>query len=577
MKAAAIIPRLILICALWIPSAYAQQPAQARIGVLRLSSSTPSSGNQQLQLFNLTGPTNCDQVTYTVCDNLTITNWTLVVKYTNLTGPHTSTFTATASDNIAPHDNLLGPYSGQANNPWTFDESCTSGTCPPSDTVITQVTFTGTIGSSNPTVLNVQSSGNTGSFFASPTITAQYTPQISSSDNGVVVYDPIPLQVTSAAFPGLQLSATSLDLGKVWLHQKGQSSSVTITNAGTGTLHVQDIVPPSSFTDDLGSCALAVAPGASCTFSVAFTPGSQGSATGNIAIYSDAPGSPHSLSISGTGIDLALALTRPGRPSRSGANLVKVGAASRFQVKLSSNAAGETVTLSCSDPPPGTSCSVDPSQFVLSGGSDTATVVLTARSAGTGQKPSATTGLYTMSVTARTAGGSRSLALPVEVGTQEYEAVSATGSPAPRLPASTGEPTRSDQSPPPIAVVPSPTGLGGRRSSQESTLALHADKPLTHPGDLVTFVATVKSDGAPAHGEVLFHAGAELLGKATLDEKGVATFTTSLLPVGKHSISATYAAGTGSPEVSSPAVVHTVQEATPGGAPPNENKEERER
>jgi hypothetical protein len=582
MKAAGFIIRLTLVCALWIPSAYSQQPAQAGIGVLRLSSSTPSSGNQQLQLFNFTGPTNCDQVTYTVCDNLTITNWTLVVKYTDLTGSHTSTFTDTGSDNIAPHDNLLGPYTGQVNNPWTFDESCTSGTCPPFDTVITQVTFTGTIGSSNPTVLNVKSSGSTSSFFASPTITVQYTPQIASSDSGVVVYDPIPLQVNAAVSPALQLSATGLDLGHVWVYQSGQSSSVTITNAGTASLHIQNIVTtPSSFTDQLGSCALAVAPGATCTFSVAFKPGAQGPATGTIAIYSDAPGSPHSLSVSGQGIDLALTLTRPTRPTRSGANLVKVGEAAEFQVELSSNAIGEPVSLFCSNPPPGTTCSVNPSQLLLSGRSDTVTVVLAKGSAVSGQRPSAATtpeGMYTMTVTARTAGGSRSIALPVQVASQDETANSA-GSPAQRLPASTAAPAgQSDQPPPPtVAVVPTPPALSGPdavagRSPQELTLELHSDKSLTRPGDLVTFVATLKSVGDSAHGEVVFHSGDQLLGKATLDEKGIATFTTSLLPVGKHSITATYAAGPGSPEVSSPAVVHTVQTSTTGAPPANANK-----
>lgn len=578
MKQVAFIIRLTLVCALWIASAYPQQPAQARIGVLRLSSSTPSPGNQQLQLFNFTGPTNCDQVTYTVCDNLTITNWTLVVKYTDLAGPHTSTFTATATDNISPHDNLLGPYTGQANNPWTFDESCTSGTCPPFDTVITQVTFTGTVGASNPTVLNVKSSGSTSSFFASPTITVQYTPQMASSENGVVVYDPIPLVVSAAVFPAVQLSTTSLDLGGVWVRQSGQPNNITITNPGTASLHIQSIVAtPSSFTDQPGTCALAVAPAASCTFTAAFSPGSQGPATGTITIYSDAPDSPHLISVSGQGIDLALALTRTGRPTRSGANLVKVGEAAEFQLGLSSNAIGETVSLFCGNPPPGTTCSVVPSQLLLGGRSDTATVILTSGTAVSARQPSAVTnpeGLYTMTVTARTRGGSRSIALPVQLTDQPDETPNSAVSKSQQLPAPASP---GDQPPPTLAVAPTPPPSPGasdaaQRSPRAITLELHSGKSLTHPGDLVTFMATVKSAADPAHGEVVFHLGDQWLGKATLDEKGVATFTTSLLPVGKHSITATYAAGPGASEVSSPAVVQTVEAAATGGPPANANK-----
>ena len=53
---------------------------------------------------------------------------------------------------------------------------------------------------------------------------------------------------------------------------------------------------------------------------------------------------------------------------------------------------------------------------------------------------------------------------------------------------------------------------------------------------------------------------------------GTATFATPLLPVGKHSITAMYAAGPGTIEGSSPAVVHTVQTATAGGAPADAKK-----
>lgn len=173
------------------------------IGELQLFSNTPSSGNQQLQLFNMTG-SNCD-ATYAVCSNLNITNWSLTVEYNYLGGATQSkTFTAGAADAIGPYDLGVGPYTGQASNPWTFDESCTPGTCPPFDTVITLVTFTGSIGTNDPTVLNNLFGAPGSTFFASPTFTVQYTPQTSQLDlgNNYAFYDPVELLVNSSSGGG---------------------------------------------------------------------------------------------------------------------------------------------------------------------------------------------------------------------------------------------------------------------------------------------------------------------------------------------------------------------------------------
>ncbi len=145
------------------------------IGQISSISYLPQAGNQTVQVFNSTGM--CDGVNFLVCDNLNISDWTLVVELN--TG--TQTFTAMGSwDDIGP-----GSYSGQLSSPWEFDQSCTSGMCPPFDTTITHVTFSGSIGpSGGPVLLNVGSPGSTTTFFANNKFSVDYTPTLDA--NGYV-------------------------------------------------------------------------------------------------------------------------------------------------------------------------------------------------------------------------------------------------------------------------------------------------------------------------------------------------------------------------------------------------------
>ena len=76
------------------------------------------------------------------------------------------------------------------------------------------------------------------------------------------------------------------------------------------------------------------------------------------------------------------------------------------------------------------------------------------------------------------------------------------------------------------------------------------------PGASVTLTATVISAGGTPTGQVKFQDGDTVIGTATLNGAGVATFTTSTLAVGAHSLSASYA-GDGSFAGSASAPVNT--------------------
>ena len=77
--------------------------------------------------------------------------------------------------------------------------------------------------------------------------------------------------------------------------------SFTIENTGTGTLNLGAFTASSEFSATApGSTSLA--PGATTTFNVTFTPTGTGARTGSITIPSNDPGTPYILNLSGTGL-----------------------------------------------------------------------------------------------------------------------------------------------------------------------------------------------------------------------------------------------------------------------------------
>src|SRR5256884_4260307 len=73
----------------------------------------------------------------------------------------------------------------------------------------------------------------------------------------------------------------------------------------SGALSVSSIAVTGTNTGDFAetdNCGGSVAAGASCTINVTFTPGAAGSRTAAISITDNAPASPQTISLSGTGL-----------------------------------------------------------------------------------------------------------------------------------------------------------------------------------------------------------------------------------------------------------------------------------
>lgn len=96
-----------------------------------------------------------------------------------------------------------------------------------------------------------------------------------------------------------QFSPGSVDFGTRPIHSAHQIS-VTLSNAGNSALTLNDLSIGGAFTatDD---CPATLAPNASCTVQITFSPDAAGNYSGVLSLNSDAPGAPAAVTLSGVG------------------------------------------------------------------------------------------------------------------------------------------------------------------------------------------------------------------------------------------------------------------------------------
>ena len=99
--------------------------------------------------------------------------------------------------------------------------------------------------------------------------------------------------------PALELSVTQIGFGNTFVGQL-VTHEVTLRNVGQAMLQVSAVVAGGAFFTD-GACVGPIAPNATCTVHVTFSPWTSGGAGGRLQVFSNAPNSPHAVSLSGTG------------------------------------------------------------------------------------------------------------------------------------------------------------------------------------------------------------------------------------------------------------------------------------
>src|SRR5213592_187912 len=132
-----------------------------------------------------------------------------------------------------------------------------------------------------------------------------------SNSAGTVTSSAATLTVNPAPAPAVQfLSPTPINFGNDVVGVKS-SLPLIIKNAGTATLTITQVTETGSaaFTVTGLSLPLSVNAGQQTTITVAFLPTAVGTVSGNLSIVSNAPSSPNSVALNGTGIAATLTLS----------------------------------------------------------------------------------------------------------------------------------------------------------------------------------------------------------------------------------------------------------------------------
>src|SRR5438876_110504 len=169
---------------------------------------------------------------------------------------------------------------------------------------ITKISLTGANGKDYAQTNNC---GKTLAAGASCTITVTFTPtaegtrtgSVSISDNASGSPQAVTLTGTGLA-PLVSLSPTTLTFSSQTVGTTSSPQNVTLTNTGNSSLSITSITISGDFAQT-NTCGSTVAAGANCSISVTFTPTTTGTRTGVVTITDNATGSPHSVSLSGTG------------------------------------------------------------------------------------------------------------------------------------------------------------------------------------------------------------------------------------------------------------------------------------
>ncbi|HEV2176230.1 MAG TPA: choice-of-anchor D domain-containing protein [Terriglobia bacterium] len=137
-----------------------------------------------------------------------------------------------------------------------------------------------------------------------PTATGTRTATLNLNDSGQ--FSPQTVSLTGTATqPTVTLVPNSLTFPLQLVGTLSGGQGVTLTNTGTGTLTITSITASAGFITT-NNCGGSVAVGGACTVTAQFDPVTGGVQAGSVSIADNAPGSPQSVSLTGTGTTVEL-------------------------------------------------------------------------------------------------------------------------------------------------------------------------------------------------------------------------------------------------------------------------------
>jgi hypothetical protein len=112
----------------------------------------------------------------------------------------------------------------------------------------------------------------------------------------------------SGGGPTVALSATKLAFAKTPIGQT-TDLTVTLTNTGNATLNLSNVATTGDFAVQTNTCGAQVLAGNSCAITAGFTPTRKGSRTGILQLTDNAANNPQRVTLTGTGLSIALSPT----------------------------------------------------------------------------------------------------------------------------------------------------------------------------------------------------------------------------------------------------------------------------
>ncbi|MHB1023837.1 MAG: virginiamycin B lyase family protein [Acidobacteriaceae bacterium] len=377
---------------------------------------------------------------------------------------------------------------------------------------------------------------------------------ISDTDNNRVV------KLNRAAVPSLSFLNANIGVAS-----SDSPQTVTVENIGNQALNFSGIALDTGDTNfsllntgtNLCSASTSLNPGNNCDVSTSFAPTTTGSLSGNVTLTNNALNlapAQQVIMLSGTGLDVEKGF------SISGPAIVYVGST------------GNSYVVTALDASNATDIGFNGSLTVnITGAATLSTSVSLTNGVGTFSLPVlSVVGTYTLTVTSPNASGflaitaemapenlSWSTPAPITYGTALSSAqlnATATGAAGISIPGTfvytPAAGTIPDAGTQTLSVTFTPTDTAQYTTKTTtvsltvnqapSTVTMASSAASVTAGKNVTFTATVSSSAGIPTGSVSFLDATTVLGTSTVDAQGVATYSTSALSVGTHSITANY-------------------------------------
>lgn len=177
-------------------------------------------------------------------------------------------------------------------------------------------------------------------------------------------------KISPAAALSVSLSPTSLSFASLIVGSTSGGQGVTLTNNGGTALTITSITATGDFSQT-NTCGAAVGAGASCAISVTFKPTAGGARTGSVTISDNAPSSPQTITLSGTGQDFTMAAASGSSTSAS----VAPGGAATYTLTIAAlGEFGQAVNFTCTGAPSDAPCQLSASSLTPSSSGTTLTV-----------------------------------------------------------------------------------------------------------------------------------------------------------------------------------------------------------